>query len=407
MIGARMHFAVPRILAEAGLLHTLYTDVYVGNKRWLARILDSVPSSLRPDPLQRLTGRFAAGIPNERVISFDSLGLWYYYQRRKRNSVTSLAALFANVNHRFGQRVISRGLNGTRYVWGFNRASWEIFAHARQRGIKCILEQSMAPRALELGLLTEEIKRWPKWQLDDCPPVTDALAKREIAEWRLADKIVCPSDFVAGALQREGVDPDNLSVIPYGIDTRQFQTTPRRPSRTTNLLFVGEVSLQKGIPYLLEALRSINRPKSIKAKLVGHVLLDRQRLNHYSNWCEVTGPIPRSQIRALYEWADILVLPSLCEGSATVTYEAIAAGLPLIVTPNTGSLVRDGVEGFVVPIRDSRVLAERIEMLCDDIDRRAAMADAAAQRTQEVSIEAYAERLLRALSLTNDDSVQS
>ena len=173
------------------------------------------------------------------------------------------------------------------------------------------------------------------------------------------------------------------------------------------MLFVGEVSLQKGIPYLLEALRSINRPKSIKAKLVGQVLLDRQRLNHYSNWCEVTGPIPRSQIRALYEWADILVLPSLCEGSATVTYEAIAAGLPLIVTPNTGSLVRDGVEGFVVPIRDSRVLAERIEMLCDDIDRRAAMADAAAQRTQEVSIEAYAERLLRALSLTNDDSVQS
>ena len=62
-----------------------------------------------------------------------------------------------------------------------------------------------------------------------------------------------------------------------------------------------------------------------------------------------------------YQQADIFVLPSIEEGSALVTYEAMACGLPVVTTPNAGSVVRDGVEGFIVSIRDPDALAERIE----------------------------------------------
>jgi glycosyltransferase involved in cell wall biosynthesis len=69
---------------------------------------------------------------------------------------------------------------------------------------------------------------------------------------------------------------------------------------------------------------------------------------------------------AQYRWADVFLLPSLSEGSANVCFEALAAGLPVITTPNAGSVVRDGVEGFIVPIRCSGSIVNAVQVLMDD-----------------------------------------
>ncbi|HMH43701.1 MAG TPA: glycosyltransferase family 4 protein [Pyrinomonadaceae bacterium] len=402
MLGARMHFAVPRIFAEAGILHTFYTDFYVGNKKVLNRLVDLVPSDVMPTSWNRLTGRIGEGIPQERVISFDSLGFWYYFKRRRQQIPSGLPTLFADVNQRFGNRVVRSGLNGSKLIWGFNRASLEIFRHARERGIRCILEQSTAPRKLELTLMNQEIQRWPNWADEKSPQGMDPLIERERAEWEFADQIVCPSDFVARALQAEGVCGEKVAVVPYGVDTWYFDPPASRSKQTFNVLFMGEVGLQKGVLYLLEALRSLNRQRSIRAKLVGPIALERERLSEYRNWCEISGSVPRGAVRALYHWADVLVLPSVCEGSATVTYEAMACGLPIITTANSGSLVRDGIDGFVVPVCDSAELRARITLLCDDEQLRSQMSAAANQRTNEISLEAYGQRLLRTLSVLTD-----
>jgi glycosyltransferase involved in cell wall biosynthesis len=81
--------------------------------------------------------------------------------------------------------------------------------------------------------------------------------------------------------------------------------------------------------------------------------------------------------------ADVFVFPSLFEGSAVVTYEALACGLPSVVTPGAGSVIRDGVDGFVVPPRDVAALAERMERLGCDPALRARMARAARTRALE------------------------
>jgi glycosyltransferase involved in cell wall biosynthesis len=113
---------------------------------------------------------------------------------------------------------------------------------------------------------------------------------------------------------------------------------------------------------------------------------------------DLIGRIPRSEIQRHYAWADVFLLPSICEGSATVTYEALAAGLPVICTPNTGSVVRDEVEGFIVPIRDSEAMTERILQLAQDEELRRVMGAKARTRYDRVaSLEAYAERLLSAV----------
>jgi glycosyltransferase involved in cell wall biosynthesis len=110
------------------------------------------------------------------------------------------------------------------------------------------------------------------------------------------------------------------------------------------------------------------------------------------------GSVPRSEIGEHYKWADVFLLPSICEGSATVTYEAMAAGLPVICTPNTGSVVRDGVEGFIVPVRDAKMIAERIEQLAANPEQRARMADNALVRADHFTLEAYGRRLLAVLA---------
>lgn len=402
MLGARMHFAVPLILAQAGLLHTLYTDVYLGNKAWLKRLINLVPDGAKPNLLRQLSSRSAEGIPKHRVVSFDLLGLWYLLKRRKPLAPPDLAMLFARVNRLFGDRVVRSGLNGTDFVWGFNGASLEIFRHARSLGIKCILEQSIAPRKLELKLVAEEVVRWPDWRPNrnaTCRSAFDPLAEREEVEWELADRIVCGSDFVTEGLSNENVAPEKLSIVPYGVDTGYFKinNTESGPGKL-NVLFIGEIGLRKGIPYLLEALRALNKRKAIHARLVGPIALNTELLSRYYEWCEVVGAIPRGEALEMYRWADVLVLPSICEGSATVTYEAMACGLPIITTRNSGSLVRDGIEGFIVPIRDSAALQEKIALLCDDNDLRLQMAYAAKQRANLASLEAYSERLLEVLS---------
>ena len=112
---------------------------------------------------------------------------------------------------------------------------------------------------------------------------------------------------------------------------------------------------------------------------------------------ELTGPVPRSEMLQQYAWADVFLMPSISEGSANVCYEALGSGLPVITTHNTGSVVRDGSEGFVVPIRDSEAIAARIEELAIDGRLRREMSQQARRRATEFGWESYSERLLAAI----------
>ncbi len=78
------------------------------------------------------------------------------------------------------------------------------------------------------------------------------------------------------------------------------------------------------------------------------------------------GFVPHAKLHEAYQSADVFVFPSLAEGGVYVIYEALAAGLPCIVSANAGSAVRDGIEGFVVPVGDVEALAARLTQLAGD-----------------------------------------
>ena len=339
-LGARMHYAVPRIFHEAGMLERLFTDSYVGNKPWLEAGLKAVPAAIRPRGVERWLGRREPAIPPEKVTSFEILGLRYARARARARDSLERSHVLAAFAERFNERIIRHGLGDADTVWGFNGAALELFRWAKARGLGCILEQTMAPHRVHHRLMGEERERWPGWQpgLEIPDPEDDPLVAREEEEWRLADLVICGSEFVVEGIRECDGPVAKCRVVPYGVDPGRFRPRAPRPVRRDGrlrVLFAGEVGLRKGAPYLLEALRELG-PDKVEARFAGTVVLDPAKLEAYRDVATFPGPVPRWRMPELYAWADVFVLPSVCEGSATVIYEALAAGLPVVCTPYAG-----------------------------------------------------------------------
>lgn len=398
MLGARRHYAVPRLLHEAGLLERFFTDSYSGNKPWLERALKTIPPRIQPQGLQRWLGRRDAVLPPHKVTSFETLGIRYAWAQRRIRDAQELEKVYRNTAVQFAERISSAGFGDAAYVWGYNGAALELFKAAKAQGLRCILEQTSNPKPIERTLIQEEYARWPDWALS-APGMRhgELLEERERQEWQLADCIVGGSEFVAAGLKQCGVPEGKIRVVPYGVDMSRFALntplTPKQRSGPLRVLFVGRISVMKGIPDLLHALALLG-PNRVHARLIGGGDLTNRKLQPFSEVAEIVGYVPRTELAAHYRWAEVFCFPSLTEGSATVTYEALMSGVPVIATPNAGAPVRDGVDGLVVPIRDPQALADALQRYLDDPDLLSAHQTAAAQDRHRLGLDAYRERLV-------------
>jgi glycosyltransferase involved in cell wall biosynthesis len=394
-LGPRMHYAVPRILYQAGLLDRLATDI-CAVKGW-PRLLRVVPRRLRSAGLARLLARVPEGIPPARIAAFTAFGLEYARRRAAARTPEECTAVHLWAGREFCRAILRRGLGAAAGVYAFNSAALELLQHARQCGLTPVLEQIIAPIAVENDLLAAEHDRFPQWE----PPLAHgpnraAAAARERAEWDAAGIIVCGSDFVRDGIAACGGPAARCAVVPYGIDSSLPPVLRTAAGRPLRVLSVGAVGLRKGSPYVLAAARALQGDAEFR--LVGHLTARPEALRALPDNVVLTGPVPRSHIGLHYAWADVFLLPSLCEGSAAVCYEALAAGLPVVTTPNAGSVVRDGVEGFLVPIRDADAIAARLETLRNRGGLLAEMSRNAALRAAEFTLARYADRLLPALT---------
>lgn len=401
-LGARMHYGVPRILQTASLLERLYTDI-CAIKGW-PRLLRLIPSSVLPGGVRRLQGRVPIGIPPKRITAFTRFGYEYASRRHQARSVTEMTAVHLWAGERFNELIVKHGFGNASLVYGFNSASEGLLKATKQCGLKGVVEQTIAPRSAEVRLLNEEIEVFPEWGERIVDENSDKYVSCEQREWALADKILVASEFVKQEIEAVGGPVDKCRVVPYGVELKRFSMIQKtkiqtRENKVLRVLFIGGVGLRKGVQYLLSALRQL-QGLPIHCRIVGGIHVDRSILGRLlPKNVELVGPIARTEIHKEYANADVFCLPSLCEGSATVVYEALAAGLPVITTPNAGSIVRDGKEGFIVPIRDADAIADRLERLAMDTALLEMLSEAACARSNYGSLEAYGERLLKELSV--------
>lgn len=222
---------------------------------------------------------------------------------------------------------------------------------------------------------------------------TEALSRRVGAQLKRADYILLGSRYAASTFVAAGFDPCRLVVVPYGVDTELFQPTPRAVRPGLHVIFVGRVTTLKGIDVLLRAF-SLVASDNWTLTVVGNPMPDAPRLTVRRGRVRHLLNVPQRLLPAVYEDADVLVLPTLGEGLGLVVLEAMASGLPVVVSANgPGEVVRQGVDGFIVPAGDAEPLADRLRALADSPELRLKMGAAARIGAVSFDWSVYRQRL--------------
>jgi len=255
---------------------------------------------------------------------------------------------------------------------GFAGACGRALRRANELGYVTAVERSSTHIRAQRETLLAEYERWGV----SGQPVSTAHVRREEREYDRADFVVTPSPFAAETLVAQGVPESKVRVVPFGASAEDADPSTDRPTDPPTVLFAGRASLRKGIGDLLAAWDRLDH--DARLVVAGHVddaaaeivaeHADRPTVD-FAGWVD--------DIERLYRDASVFVLPSVEEGSARVTYEAMARGLPVVTTPNSGWVGTDGVHGLEVPPQNPEALADALGELLAAPDRRRRLGRAA------------------------------
>ncbi|MEK9154596.1 MAG: glycosyltransferase family 4 protein [Patescibacteria group bacterium] len=198
------------------------------------------------------------------------------------------------------------------------------------------------------------------------------IIKNELKTYEELDYISIPSSFVRRTFLEYGIPENKLIQVPYGVDLSQFRQIPKNDD-VFRVIFAGGMSLRKGVHYLLQAFSEIDLPNSelvligslneeIKPFFKKYSVSSVERFGAREGKIKYLGHIPQKELYKYYSQGSVFAIMSIEEGLAMVQPQVMACGLPVICTTNTGGedIVRDGIDGFVIPIRDIGALKEKL-----------------------------------------------
>jgi glycosyltransferase involved in cell wall biosynthesis len=388
--GARRNYVIPSVLEHAGLLEVLYTDVC--GDAGLGRALDlCCPPFLKRGGVARLLNRRVPQNLRNKVRTVDLCAFRYAVRRYRAgdDQVNQYRALSTYVDE-FGRSLIKRGVGRATHVFTTFGDGLPFLEVAKREGLGIVADIYTSP--LTYRIVEDEKRRYPGLEPFVPQQVIDASRAWFEKFVSLVDVFVTPSSFVRRGLAEFGVPEAKCPLVPYSVDGSWLKTACE-PEKG-RVLFAGTAGVGKGIHVLgMAAGRLAHRGYDFR--VAGNVS-DAVRRGGLTRGLNFLGRVPRARIRDEFSRADVFVLPTLAEGSAGATYEALAAGVPVVTTEAAGSVVRDGVDGFIIPTSDAEALAGRVEQLVEDRALRERMSRAARARAREYTFERYAERLVEA-----------
>jgi glycosyltransferase involved in cell wall biosynthesis len=291
------------------------------------------------------------------------------------------------------RRVLRDGFGEADAIYTVTTADYPVVEAAKSQGMHVVHEQFLPPE--EPAMLRAEREAHPGIEPQTPSSVDELFLADHRIRFRSADLILAPSPFARDSVLRMGVDPRKVALIPYGVSDRwsavRGKTVPGR------VLFVGSVCLRKGNHYLAAAARILKkRGVPAEVRVVGYAP-ERLRTSDLFAGPVYAGQVPHSDVESEYACADVFAFPTLSDSFGLVQLEAMACGVPVISTPNCGAVVRDGIDGFVTPVRDAEALADRIETVVTNRELRAELSANARARAQEFAWNVYKQNLLAAL----------
>jgi len=245
---------------------------------------------------------------------------------------------------------------------GFSGQAFNSLSRARQLGYKTLLLESGSVHVNQV--FRQQEKAYRQFGLER-GWLNEAQRRKTLSEYDLADTVVVTSQLSRETFLEEGIAPDKLQLRKLQVDKRFTPPVPRTDDGIFRIVYVGGLTVMKGIPILLEAFARLKR-QDAQLTLVGG-WGSRPMRQYLQGWLRrdpririVPGdPLPHLQS------ADVYVHPSFTDAFGYAPMEALACGVPTIVTEDTGmkEYVREGINGYVVPTGSWEAILERLELL--------------------------------------------
>jgi glycosyltransferase involved in cell wall biosynthesis len=365
-LGAREYYAIPRALHQTGQLAQLFTDAWAPPRS---------PFSYIPiAQLKALQERFHPDLADASVQSFTPALLQFEVQQRLQKTV-SWPLMIAR-NTWFQKRAI-QSLKRYQHkhtatppiLFSYSYAARELFQYAKTQGWTTVLGQ-IDPGHLEEQIVQAEQRKHPalapQWQ--STPP---DYWQRWQEECQLADRILVNSDWSQQLLVQAGIPKDKIQIVPLvyqpaaeaALFSRTYPTqfSAARPLR---VLFLGLITLRKGIAAALEAISQL-ADQPIEFWFVGPLQIDIPAAFREHPQVHWTGKVSRSETQHRYQTADVFLFPTLSDGFGLTQLEAQAWKLPIIASKACGAVVDHQVNGLVLAEVTGTAIAESLRSLLE------------------------------------------
>lgn len=329
-------------------------------------------------------------IPKNKIASFPILGaIKYLNMHYTKLSDDRLSDFFSFL--------VAVGLKKENLPWFFHAFSGYCempMKKAKKLGAITVVDRGCPHIDEQTQIIAEERSLLLKRKFE---PEHKYVYDRMKREYEMADYIVVPSRYSQKSFIERGFSEKKVFVVPLSYEKLvAVKSEPKKLPHFT-VLCTGGNFYRKGLFYLLEAWQKLNL---VDAELIfkGSVPEEFKYLLNARNITRITKYLSDEEMGELYSKAHICVFPSLDDGFGMVATEAMTAGLPVIVSENVGAAdgIENGKDGFVVPIRSSDAIAEKIKFFYDNPEKLKEMSAAAKEKSKFFSPEEYTKRIIAA-----------
>ncbi len=383
--------------AEANLLKEVITTIAYDPDKSSQSYLKLLPQQLRATITRELSRRTWV-TPNGRPIATYSnqeiLRILLNQTGLSKSALLKNVDLVNWVYTSLDRQVAEHHLDGLTAIYSYEDLAATTFQVARARGILCLYDLPIPYYQMAGDIMRQEADLFPELasSIENIRESAEKIDRKQ-QEIELADHIFVASSISRRSLLEVGVPAEKITTIPYGAPIEYFQPQPK-PDQLFRALFVGQVSARKGVHYLLPAWQQAKLPDA-ELVLVGRNCFPAGWIEQYSDDCKYVPSVPHLFLNQYYSSASVFIFPSLVEGFAMVLLEAMACGIPIITTPNTAGpdIITDGVEGFIIPIRNVGAIEEKLEWCYSHPQELAEMGRAARRKAEELTWGLYRQRL--------------
>lgn len=374
----RQHsFRVASALKKNGMLCKYVTTVY---DKPASIIMRTVKKFLSDENQKRANGRYNADLSDEDVVQFCELrGLIQIALYRFDKSKVIYNWWHKKTSKKFGKKVAKLAMKENAdavILYDANARTCFKILGEKAPNIVRIMDTSAANRLFMKSVYEKD--------MEICPSFADKLKTERNFMWHgnyckllkeeleATDYFLSPSDFVKNSLLYSGIRDEQIKICPYGtnftIQDEEVDLT-RDIKLPLRAIYVGNITEMKGIYYLLEAIMEIPK-EQLQLKMVGHFENCKTLLDKYSNRVDFIGRVTHDEVKSYLLESDVFVFPSLGEGMSLSVLEAMACGLPCLVTENSGvsSAIKNYENGFEVKAQDKEALKEKMIWFINNIN---------------------------------------